>query len=66
MPVKRKRPAAPTTTDRALARRLRHEIRNAMALIQRGPVDDRARGQLEALRHMETVIEIAEKVPRAR
>lgn len=45
-------------TALTLARRLRREIRQGLALIAGGPQDDRARGQAESLRHMQTVIQL--------
>ena len=54
----RRRPTASKAT-RAL-RRVKREIRAWMTRLSATRLDDRGRGQLEAMRHLATVIENAE------
>jgi hypothetical protein len=45
--------------DTALVRKIRRELRQCIKLVcGNGKLTDRGRGQLEALRHMQTVLEI--------
>jgi hypothetical protein len=56
--VTRRTKAEQERRDARALRKLRGELRNALALVARGPQDERARGQGEALRHVQTVIQV--------